>query len=904
MADPCVQRPCSCASSEAAAITAAGRSTINKPLDPSRIPARTGGRAARTGPRHSARPARALGQAPLGADHPRDPNDHRSTAHPTVNIQILGRFRRLVEKTGAAEVKNVWEACQFSDEIMSGDLELHKFAVELYDVLSGTADPVYSDPRKFLDNTYLTSQMKAILRDVFNRTERSSGVPCIVIDTGFGGGKTHTLMLLYHVLTNRSIGFDYLRTYGLDRELGIDHISKVKVVAIDCRDIKKNTLWGEIADRLDMYEAVEEYDRMSKPITNMEIIKAFFNEPVVLMIDELPHYLSETLGEKVGDTTKSKLTEGFLYKLISASSSSKKAALVVTLTENQQLYKERVDGIKSALTDFVVDGTMNDLKETLSRQTCIMNPVQKEEIYSVICHRLVKKINQNEKNETIGKYMEYYTEEGLITDPKFRERFEKSYPIHPNLIDMLYERVSTISKFNQTRGTLRFLALVLNDIYKRRADCALVGTGDIRLELAAIADELTSKIDRNEYTKIIDTDCIEHARELDNERHVKIIKSIASTIYLNSLHEIPSKKSGITSNQIKIAVGKPGFNASLVDKALHEGIRPRFWYIQETNNQFYFVDGVNENAIIAEHAANVTVSEMDERIQKALERLTAGTSFKATIWNEDVVEDTTSLKLFLFRYNISPSIAKNRISSLIDHVRDKPRNYPNTIAFTWAEPSRVREITESAKELCAIIKARKDERVKADKTFVTNISQKQERAVGNLNTACVRAYAHVGYPDGPELRFDTMPYSDMTGQTIGELVREFLRNKGKLIPVLGHDAIMVESIKNVGEIHNEFVSDKRKKFLEDVGSIIDAVHDGVKKGAFGYSDHVTESDVVHAGIIDTDTKVRYSGFIINKTHLKRGPHESIENDPPRETAVPLQRPRHTSTKFRLVVSKT
>ncbi len=777
-------------------------------------------------------------------------------------------------------MKNVWEACQFSDEIVSGDLELHKFAVELYDVLSGTADPVYSDPQKFLDNTYLTSQMKTILRDVLKRTERSSGVPSIVIDTGFGGGKTHTLMLLYHILTNRELGFKYLCTYDLDKELGIDRISKVKVVAIDCRDIKKNTLWGEIADRLDMYETVEEYDRMSKPITNMETIKAFFSEPVVLMIDELPHYLSETLGDKVGDTTKSKLTEGFLYKLISAASSSKKAALVVTLTENQQLYKERVDGIKSALTDFVVDGTMNDLKETLSRQTSIMNPVQKEEIYSVICKRLVKKIDQSEKNETINKYMEYYTEEGLVTDPKFRERFEKSYPIHPNLIDMLYERVSTISKFNQTRGTLRFLALVLNDVYKRGAECTLVGTGDIRLESAAIADELTSKIDRNEYTKIIDTDCIEHARELDNERHIKIIKTVASTIYLNSLHEIPSKKSGITSNQIKIAVGKPGFNASLVDKALHEAIRPRFWYIQETNNQFYFVDAVNENAIIAEHAANVTVSEMDERIQKTLERLTMGTPFKATIWDEGAVEDTTSLKLFLFRYDQKPSTAMNRVSSLIDHVQEKPRNYPNTIAFVWAEPSRVSEITASAKELCAIIKAKKDERVKADKTFVTNISQKQERAVGNLNAACVRAYAHVGYPDGPEPRFGTMPYSDMTGQTIGELVREFLRNKGKLIAVLGHDAIIVESVKNVGEIHNEFVSDKRKKFLENVASIIDAVREGVQKGAFGYSDHITESDEVHAGIINADAKVRYAGYIINETHLERAADEPVEADPP------------------------
>ena len=151
-------------------------------------------------------------------------------------------------------VKNVWETCTFSDEIVSGNLELHKFAVELHDVLSGKADPVYQDPHRFLENTYLTSQMQGILKDALNRLENSQGMPCIIIDTGFGGGKTHTLMLLYHILSNPAIGFEYIRRYNLDRDLGLDHLSDVQVVAIDCRDIKKNTLWGEIAERLGKYD--------------------------------------------------------------------------------------------------------------------------------------------------------------------------------------------------------------------------------------------------------------------------------------------------------------------------------------------------------------------------------------------------------------------------------------------------------------------------------------------------------------------------------------------------------------------------------------------------------------------------------------------------------------------------
>lgn len=763
-------------------------------------------------------------------------------------------------------MKNVWETCVFSDEIVTGHLELHKFAVELHDVIAGTADSIYQDPGKFLDNTYLTSQMRSILEDSLNRTEHSMGVPCIIIDTGFGGGKTHTLMLLYHIFSNPKIGFDYIQNYNLDRDLGIDHIADVQVAAIDCRDIKKSTLWGEIAAKLDKYDTVKEYDESKTAISNLDIIKNFFDKPTVLMIDELPHYLSATLAEKVGNTTKSKLTEDFLYQLISAVSSSKNSMLVLTLTENQQLYKDRVDGIKSTLTDYVIDGVINDLKATLSRQTSIINPMQKEEIYNVLRRRLVKDIDEKEKQSAIQEYMDYYTDQGLITDPKFRERLEKSYPIHPDLVDILYGRVSTISEFNQTRGTLRFLALVLNDVYEKQCDCTLVSAADINLESSKIADEITSKINRNEFAKIIDTDCIEHARGLDRDKPIKVIERIARTIYLHSLHETSNKKSGIPTNQIKLSVGRPGFDTSIIEKSLYESIRTWFWYIQETNDQFYFMDAVNENAIIAEHANRVDISEIDEHIHLAITSLTKESTFKPIIWGNDV-EDSTSLKLYVFKYSETLDI-KTSISQILGYVNNKPRNYPNTIAFVYADQDLVHDLKSAAKELAAIYKAKKDERIKADDNFLKNIIQKEARAKGNLSSMCIRTYCNIGYPDGPIPRLDVMSHGDMTSDTIGGLAREFLRSKGKLINEIGYDAIQVDSYKKLENIYNEFLSDKSKKFVEQISSILDAARDGVKQGIFGYGESINESEQRHEGIISIDVDVKYSGYIINNDYLK------------------------------------
>ena len=768
-------------------------------------------------------------------------------------------------------MNNIWETCKFSDEIVSGRLELHKFAVELHDVISGSADIVYQDPVRFLANTYLTSQMQGILKDTLNRLEHSLGMPCIIIDTGFGGGKTHTLMLLYHILSNPQIGFDYIKGYNLDRDLEVERISNVQVVAIDCRDIKKATLWGEIADKLGQYGAVQEYDEPPKAISDLDVIKGFFGKPTLLMIDELPHYLSETLAEKIGDTTKSKLTEAFLYKLISAVSSSKNSVLVLTLTENQQLYKDRVDDIKSTLTDYVIDGAIGDLRETLSRQTSIRNPVQKEEIYSVVRHRLVKEIDDKARRDIIQEYMDYYTQEGLIVDPKFQERFEKSYPIHPDFIDMLYDRVSTISQFNQTRGTLRFLALVLNSIYEKRTDCRLVGTGDIDLESPAIMDEITAKIDRNEFTKIINIDCIEHARDLDSDKPVKIIEQIARTIYLHSLHETPSKRSGITTSQLKLAIGKPGLDTAIVENSL-QSIKMQFWYIQETNGQFYFMDAVNENAIIAEYAKHVNVPEIDGQILDALRKLTASSPFKPTIWSTDI-EDTRSLKLCVFKYD-EPSNIETQVSDILEHAGNNPRNYPNTIAFVYADPGLSEDLRRAARELAAICKAKKDERIKADRNFLRSIGQKETQAQGNLKAVCIKAYCKVGYPDGREPRLDVISYGDMTGRTISELVTEFLRSKGKLIPEVGRDAIHVDTYKKLEDVYNEFLSVKRKKFVEEMSSVLDAAKDAILSGAFGYSDDLDESKQIHEGTISEYVDVKFSGYIIHKDYLETKPIET------------------------------
>ncbi len=283
---------------------------------------------------------------------------------------------------------DVWESCKFSDEIISGNLDVSKFAVELHNILDGDADKSYLDPKLFLDNTYLTESMELILKDSLLRLKDGKGQPVHVLDTSFGGGKTHSLVLLYHIFKNKELGTKYILNYDFKNKYNVEKVPDASIVCIDCRRITKKTLWGEIANSLKKYDAFKKYDDSKIPPDNIGDIKALFENPVLLMIDELPHYLLSASATPVGDTNLSTLTIKFLMDLISTISSTKNSRLLLTLTGRQQLYEKFTNEITQKLrgktNSYTVDNQSSMLKESLSRQVKFLAPVSDKDIYKVI----------------------------------------------------------------------------------------------------------------------------------------------------------------------------------------------------------------------------------------------------------------------------------------------------------------------------------------------------------------------------------------------------------------------------------------------------------------------------------------------------------------------------------------
>ena len=405
---------------------------------------------------------------------------------------------------------------------------------------------------------------------------------------------------------------------------------------------------------------------------------------------------------------------------------------------------------------------------------------------------------------------------GLILEPDYEDKMVAAYPFHPFLIDTLYERVSTISKFNRTRGILRLLGLVLHDIYKNKKEALVVSTSEIDLTKNEIKDELTSKIDVD-LRQVIDSDCIRHAQNLDSHKHIKINEKIARTIYVHSLIGY-TKKSGIRPSSLKLAICYPNMDPSLVDQTLEE-IEKEFWYVKSEGGEYYFDEAPNINKIIYEHQREVTEAEIRLKIQQALNGLLPERgATSAIVWEESALEDSEKLKIFAVDYknNIDEErIAKSYMNNILERLPNgNIREKQNTIIFIYADKDGIDSLKEKARILSAVERAKKDERIKMDKDYLTKLNARLEDSKGNLTSECFSVYCKIGYPDGPTPRLDAISSLDTKRNNLTDAIIDLVKKKGKLISELGEDGLPVikEKLK-ISKIYDIFKTDKSKKFI-------------------------------------------------------------------------------------------
>ncbi|MBN1139287.1 MAG: ATP-binding protein [Anaerolineae bacterium] len=617
------------------------------------------------------------------------------------------------KEKGAAAMRNWFDIIQPHEDIRKGHFDEAIFAADLGDVVSGDAPADYLDPGLFFRKTYLTGGLQHLLVRVHDKLATGLGQSVIEIQTPFGGGKTHSLVTVYHYLKHgervRELLPHSLPPSPCDGEGGICAIVGTHHNPVEgqtSNGVTRRTLWGELAFQLGGkagYQTFAENDRQ-RVSPGKAGLRAFLaaRQPFILLFDEILEYVNRAAGVAYEDTTLASQSFAFFQELTETVAALPRGMMIVTLPSSYlEDYGERKEE------------SLARLNKIFGRVESIETPVQGEEVYAVIRRRLfdVESVRRAEMNEVIYRYVQAYGQHSGDLPPKvrsadFTHKMELAYPFHPDVIDILYEKWSTFSSFQRTRGVLRLLASVVEDLYARESNIDLILPGDLNLDRPSIRQEFLKHIGP-EYEGVIGSDIAGHeakAQAMDRENRAwkHLAERVATALFFHSFSADDSEK-GIGLPYVKLATLRSDTMPSMVTEVLGR-LSNALWYLNSRADAHYFSRIPNLNRMILDKKELFNES-YEERL-KEIVRAELGGRFTAYLWPQDggggdvsaVIPDNRTLKLVILR----PEDSGADIPAWIERKGETFRVYKNTLVFALADTGAFVKLREDVKTLMAL----------------------------------------------------------------------------------------------------------------------------------------------------------------------------------------------------------
>ncbi len=746
-------------------------------------------------------------------------------------------------------------------DIRKGHFDEAVFAADLGDVAAGTAAPDYRDPYLFFKKTYLTQGLRNLLERVNHKLVDGSGPAVVEIQTPFGGGKTHALVAIYH----------YLKHGAQVRELlppGLELLTPaVSVIAGNHWDpvegrttegLTRHTFWGEVAFQLAGPQgyAVFRSNDEARISPGKEKLRAFLEaqQPFMLLFDEILEYINRALDRRddIGGSLGTQ-TFSFFQELTEAVATLPRGMLVVTLPS-------------SYLEDFGErqEEALARLNKIFGRVESIETPVQGEEVYAVIRRRLfeVEHLKVAEMRQVVYQYAQAYQEHhgdlpAKSRDAGFREKMELAYPFHPDVIDILYEKWSTFSSFQRTRGVLRLLANVVEDLYQRETNIDLILPGDLNLERPAVRQEFLRHVG-SEYEGIIGSDIAGHeakapALDAANKAWKHLAQRVATAIFFHSFSADTSTQ-GINLSYIKLAVLRSETLPALVTEILQR-LANTLWYLNARGDAYFFSHIPNLNRMILDKKELFNVG-YQPRLKQIIEK-ELGKDFAPYLWLEEVgghsvselIPDNRALKLVL----LQPEDNGADIPQWIERKGAAFREYQNTLFFALADTAAFAGLREDVKtilaleEIAAEVKAGTS-RLPAEK--LEEVRQRLRDIERDLSFKVRRMYhtLRVGKQEidlgQPVTGNETLSHWYWRELTSGE--------RGLIVTQLHYRLLVNKFLATAAQVSSAVVLDQFYKNLDlpvpsETGVVARAIQLGVQDGALGLAD-VREGQVVRESL--------------------------------------------------------
>jgi predicted AAA+ superfamily ATPase len=510
------------------------------------------------------------------------------------------------------------------DDVATGNFQAAEFAADLHKVAAtGDADKDYAEPVQFFSRTYLTEG----LRDLVGRAMRRlagdlNASPVINLQTNFGGGKTHSMLALWHLASGTQLGdypqelqellsdTPYRDLSGPIRRVALvgNHISPSGEVKPDGTQV--NTIWGELAWQLGgkaAFSIVETADSKRTPPGQAlhELLRAY--APAVILIDEWVAYARSLVArdDLAGGTFDDQFT--FAQSLTEAVKGTPGVLLAVSIPASESGDDARL----AAGNAEEVGGAhgleaLRRLQNVVGRVADQWRPASPPEAYHIVRQRLftapdadaLASINATARSfvEMYHRYADEFPRE--TRDGSYEDRIKQTYPIHPELFDRLYEDWSSLERFQRTRGVLRLMNTIIRALWVGEDQSPLIMPGSIPIGTAAVNSELTQYL-QDSWKAVIDADVdgpnaeplrIDASKPLFGQR--SLTRRLARTVFFGSAPTIGSAHKGLETQHVFLGTATPGdvpgnFHsalAALADRATYfYSAGGRYWYDLQAN---------------------------------------------------------------------------------------------------------------------------------------------------------------------------------------------------------------------------------------------------------------------------------------------------------------------------------
>src|SRR5271166_1768392 len=394
-----------------------------------------------------------------------------------------------IESVAAANLKPWREVVTPHKDVASGRYQQAEFAADLWQVHLGEGTDEYRKPVEFFRRTYLTESLKRLLVGSVRRISGQGGDPVVQLQTNFGGGKTHSMLALYHLFSGTAAS----ELVGVDSVLQEADIKKLptakRIVLVGNRisasnPVKKpdgttvRTLWGELAWQLGGKKAFERVRVDDEKATSPgDVLRELFNEygPCLVLIDEWVAYARQLHDQS--DLAAGGFETQFTFAQVLTESAKlvKNCLLVISLPAS-----DTAGSPHTQADDVEVGGqrgreALDRLRNVVGRVESSWRPASAEEGFEIVRRRLFEPIAGElfkQRDLTARAFADLYHAQAAEFPPECRggeyeKRIQAAYPIHPEIFDRLYTDWSTLVKFQRTRGVLRLMAAVIHSLWEK-----------------------------------------------------------------------------------------------------------------------------------------------------------------------------------------------------------------------------------------------------------------------------------------------------------------------------------------------------------------------------------------------------------------------------------------------------